>query len=95
MTQRALVRQADVKRAVRGAIAAGLTVTGVRVDDAGVTVLTAETPLADPGGAVGVALRQAEARLDELYGEDQDSLLPGDQRPRLLAPDGGDARRRP
>lgn len=95
MTQRALVRQADVKRAVRGAIAAGLTVTGVRVDGEGVTVLTAEAPaegMADKEALA--ALRQVEAYLDATYGEAENSLLPRDQRARLLEGDGGHARGR-
>lgn len=95
MTQRALVRQADVTRAVRGARAAGLTVTGLRIDDAGVTVLTAEAPADGSADREDIAaLRQAEAYLDATYGETENPLLPGDQGARILEGDPGNARGR-
>jgi hypothetical protein len=77
MTQRALVRQADVKRAVRGAIAAGLTVTGVRVDDAGVTVLTdAGGEARGAGFALGRdAIRAALKKARERGGKGENTLL--------------------
>jgi hypothetical protein len=79
MTQRALVRQADVKRAVRGAISAGLTVTGVRVDDAGVTVLTdagGEARGSGPGFALGRdAIRAALKKARERGGKGENTLL--------------------
>lgn len=40
MTRRAFFRQSNITRAVRGAVAAGLPVSGVRIDAAGITILT-------------------------------------------------------
>lgn len=41
--------ESDVRRAIKGALAAGLYVTGVRVDGGGVTILTtAEAPAPAP-----------------------------------------------
>jgi len=54
--------KADVARLVRGVIAAGLPVAGVRIDGEGVTVLTSDSA-ASVGAGEGVALDAAkEAR---------------------------------
>lgn len=64
MTRRAIVTQADVKRVVAGARAAGLTVTGVRVDETGLTILTDARPADAALGpnAIKAALKKARER---------------------------------
>jgi hypothetical protein len=77
MTQRAAIRQADVTRAVRGAIAAGLTVTGVHIDGSVIKVLTGPTSSAEPQNgrrALGAeAIEEALEKAREKRGKD--SLL--------------------
>jgi hypothetical protein len=57
----AQVTQAEVKRVIKGAIAAGLKVTGVRFDETGLSVLTG------PAGAAAETLDAAE--IDNLLTE--------------------------
>jgi hypothetical protein len=78
VTRRAIVRQADVKRAVRGVIEAGLTVTGVHIDGSVIKVLTdaATTEPGMAGNALGSesikeALRKAKADLAQKKGPRQ------------------------
>jgi hypothetical protein len=89
MSNRAPIRQHDLTRAVRALAAAGVTVTAVRLDAGGATILTGAAPealLSAGGGRDGATAETtaeaALARLDALdaadaHGKDQDTLLPG------------------
>lgn len=76
MSRRATFRQSDVTRAVRGAVAAGLPIAGVRVDADGITILT--TP---PAPSAASRLEEDAAALDRALGicadgQGEDTLLP-------------------
>lgn len=74
----------DVKRAVRGAIAAGLPVAGVRVDASGFTVLTEAGQPPAPADDLTEARDAATVVADRLginsYGSDQNPVLPRKKR---------------
>jgi hypothetical protein len=67
MTRRAAVTQAQVSRAIRAMQDLGLPIAGVRLDGAGVTVLTAPPP--EPAVR---DLEAASAELDRRLGIDRD-----------------------
>lgn len=55
--------QADIKRAVCATLAAGIKVYGVRVDAAGITVLTDPVPLPAPAGEAITDAAEIEAMI--------------------------------
>ncbi len=63
--------QAEMTRIIKAVRGAGLTVTGVRIDAAGFTVLTAEAPADGAADREDMAAqRRVEAYLDATYGDD-------------------------
>lgn len=80
--RRAAFCQDDVTRVARGLIAAGVPVTGARVDASGFTILTAhppqigERPIGEAKDAGQVALARLRQMAGEQHGAGEDSLLP-------------------
>lgn len=70
----ARITQAEITRVVRGAMAAGLPIAGVRVDGAIVTILT-ETPPA-PGDDLERARAEITARLEAMADATENPILP-------------------
>jgi hypothetical protein len=68
--------QADVRRAVRGMISAGLGVAGVRIEGGAITVLAIAAPARSEDQAARNAADVVAARLGVSDGKSAHSLLP-------------------